>query len=483
MLLAFGLFNYLGGSPATENTFGTPVYPVTALMMEYMQGSYQFLLVIIVAFYAGDVLWRERDAKLAEVTDSLPVPNWVPLLSKLGAVSAVVFTFIGFGVLAAIGYQLWHGYTNIELLVYLQAAFIDAWPFALMGALALVLQVISNQKFIGYLLLILNDRADYAEPDRLRAQLVPLRRFAGHEIFGHERLRSSVAAVGMVQFLLDHLRGDADRARECVLGSRYGVALEPSLARGDAELARSAGRGSCQPGIGVHRHGRLDLLQHQRSQRTSARNTCARDRQARVEKEYRKTYKHLLPSRGPKIVAVNLTVESIPTSDGAHARRTIVMTTENGVPVRRAAPELRGGPSPRGSRRLRLGGRARRRRPRPWRANPYELATNRSRRVRAPTLAFDPRELPTHGFTNMEAAVDSAPWSTIGASVPTARAGQLPSAHFGYNEPGRGLERDQDRRKFGLAPKERSARPRRPEGPWQRPSGTRRRLRSTFEPR
>ncbi len=101
------------------------------------------------------MLWRERDAKLAEVTDSLPVPNWVPLLSKLGAVTAVVLAFIGFGVLAAIGYQLWHGYTNIEPLVYLQAAFIDAWPLVLMGALALVLQVISNQKFIGYLVLIL----------------------------------------------------------------------------------------------------------------------------------------------------------------------------------------------------------------------------------------------------------------------------------------------------------------------------------------
>ncbi|MFC4310705.1 ABC transporter permease/M1 family aminopeptidase [Steroidobacter flavus] len=155
VLLAFGLFNYLGGSPAMENTFGTSVYPVTALMMQYMQGSYQFLLVIIVSFYAGDVLWRERDAKLAEVTDSLPVPNWVPLLSKLGAVTAVVFAFIVFGVMAAIGYQLWHGYTRLEPLLYLQAAFIDSWPFVLMGALALFLQIISNHKFLGYLLLIL----------------------------------------------------------------------------------------------------------------------------------------------------------------------------------------------------------------------------------------------------------------------------------------------------------------------------------------
>jgi ABC-type transport system involved in multi-copper enzyme maturation permease subunit len=155
VLLAFGLLNYLGGSPAMENTFGTSIYPVTAVMMQYMQGSYQFLLIAIVAFYAGDVLWRERDAKLAEVTDSMPVPNWVPLLSKLGAVTAVVFAFIVFGVLAAIGYQLWHGYTRLEPLLYLQAAFIDAWPWVLMGALALFLQVVCNQKFIGYLLLIL----------------------------------------------------------------------------------------------------------------------------------------------------------------------------------------------------------------------------------------------------------------------------------------------------------------------------------------
>jgi len=155
VLLAFGMFNYLGGSQAMETTFGTPVYPVTALMMQSMQGSYQFLLIIIVTFYAGDVLWRERDARLAEVTDSLPVPNWVPLLSKLGAITAVVIAFVAFGVVAAIGYQLWHGYTNIEPLLYLQAAFIDSWPWVLMGALALFLQVLSNQKFIGYLLIIL----------------------------------------------------------------------------------------------------------------------------------------------------------------------------------------------------------------------------------------------------------------------------------------------------------------------------------------
>ncbi len=276
VLLAFGLFNYLGGAPTMENTFGTSVYPVTALMMEYMQGSYQFLLIIIVAFYAGDVLWRERDAKLAEVTDSLPVPNWVPLLSKLGAITAVVFAFTLFGVLAAIGYQLWHGYTKLEPLVYLQAAFIDSWPWVLMGALALFLQIISNQKFIGYLVLILVLLSQIVlGSDRLRAQLVYLRRRARHDVFGHERLRSSAAAVRVVPNVLDAVRRDADRACECILGAWHGVALESALARRVAESARSAGRCACESGAGVRHHGRLDFLQHQHHQRVSARRCRA----------------------------------------------------------------------------------------------------------------------------------------------------------------------------------------------------------------
>lgn len=154
VLLAFGLLNFVTYSRTLGSSFGTPIYPVTALMMQAMQGSYQYLLVFIVAFYAGDLLWRERDAKLAEVTDSSPVPSWVPMLAKIGAITAVVIVFISVGVLAGMGSQLSQGYTNLEPGLYLRAALADAVFFVLMGVLALFLQVVSNQKFIGYLLLI-----------------------------------------------------------------------------------------------------------------------------------------------------------------------------------------------------------------------------------------------------------------------------------------------------------------------------------------
>ncbi len=155
ILLGLGLANLLAGVGVSSRQFGTSFLPVTAQMLETIRGSYEFLLYLIVAYYAGEVIWRERDARLSEATDAAPVPNWLPLLAKTGALFAVVIVFMAAGVLASAGHQLWNGYTNLELGVYLRGALISALPFGLMAAAAVFLQVMSNQKFIGYAVFIL----------------------------------------------------------------------------------------------------------------------------------------------------------------------------------------------------------------------------------------------------------------------------------------------------------------------------------------
>jgi ABC-2 type transport system permease protein len=155
ILLGLGLANLLAGAGLSSSRFGTSFYPVTSQMLRSIHGSYQFMLYLIVAYYAGEVIWRERDARMAEPADASPVPSWLPLFAKTGALFAVVLAFLAAGVLACIGYQLAHGYTNLELGVYLRGALLEALPLGLMGAGAVFLQVMSNQKFIGYALFIL----------------------------------------------------------------------------------------------------------------------------------------------------------------------------------------------------------------------------------------------------------------------------------------------------------------------------------------
>jgi len=154
VMLAFGLLN-LGGSLALgAELFGTKIYPVTHQMTEQMDGSYNFLLIIIIAFYAGELVWRERSAHISEVTDAFSLPDFIPLLSKLTAMIAVIVVFLAAGALECIGYQLIRGYTHFEPALYLSYIALNTLRFALVGALALFLQVIANNKFLGYLLIV-----------------------------------------------------------------------------------------------------------------------------------------------------------------------------------------------------------------------------------------------------------------------------------------------------------------------------------------
>ncbi|MCW8807572.1 MAG: M1 family aminopeptidase, partial [Rhodanobacter sp.] len=63
--------------------------------------------------------------------------------------------FLLVGTVIGIGWQLGHGYTHIEPGLYLATLALNAIPFVLLAVLALFLQVLSNNKFLGYLLTIL----------------------------------------------------------------------------------------------------------------------------------------------------------------------------------------------------------------------------------------------------------------------------------------------------------------------------------------
>jgi ABC-2 type transport system permease protein len=155
VMLAFGLMN-LGGTLAYGNEIaGTKSLPVTHVMMEAMDGSYNFLLFIVVAFYAGELVWRERGARVSEMTDAFSLPDWIPLASKLVALSAVIIVFLTAGVIESMVNQLLHGYTYLEPGLYLSYIGLNTLSFLLLGVLALFFQVIANNKFLGYLLTIL----------------------------------------------------------------------------------------------------------------------------------------------------------------------------------------------------------------------------------------------------------------------------------------------------------------------------------------
>ncbi len=154
VIVVFGVVNLLGSMSFLDRMYGTSVLPVTRLMLEAMDGTYLFLMTIVVTFFAGELIWRERTLRLAEVTDALPVPPWVPLVGKLSALALVVTVFTAVGMVATMLFQLAHGYSRLEPLLYAKGFVVAVVPFLLIAVLAVVVQVVAPTKMIGFLVMI-----------------------------------------------------------------------------------------------------------------------------------------------------------------------------------------------------------------------------------------------------------------------------------------------------------------------------------------
>ncbi len=156
IILVLGAFNLIGNSLVLGQIFGTPVYPVTHLMIQMIGVSFLLFAIIILTFYSGEIVWRDRGLLMADVHDSVPAPNWVYLGAKLIALFTVVLSVLAVSIVTAIGVQLAKGYTNLELGLYFKGIMLSAGaPFLLIAVLAIFFQVMSNNKYLGFLLMVL----------------------------------------------------------------------------------------------------------------------------------------------------------------------------------------------------------------------------------------------------------------------------------------------------------------------------------------
>jgi hypothetical protein len=155
VILALGVFNCIGGASVTEELYGTPVYPVTHLMLNLVDGNFLVFAFLILTLYSGELTWKERSLNLAGVMDAMPVRDWVPWASKLSALILVLITLLIAAMLTTMSIQMYYGYTNFQLGLYLKGLFlVVGLPFILIGVLAYFFQTIINNKFIGFLLMV-----------------------------------------------------------------------------------------------------------------------------------------------------------------------------------------------------------------------------------------------------------------------------------------------------------------------------------------
>ena len=141
-----GLFLFIA-----QSSFGTSDHPtVSATITTVANGSAIFLLMIA-AFYGGELVWRERDRKVNELIDSTAVPSWVMTVPKMLAIF-LIFVIVNFATaLAGIVYQAVEGARVFGIPQYFGWFIIPASINGLLIAiLAVMIQVLSPNKYVGW---------------------------------------------------------------------------------------------------------------------------------------------------------------------------------------------------------------------------------------------------------------------------------------------------------------------------------------------
>ncbi|MCI0351846.1 MAG: hypothetical protein L0Z53_20695, partial [Acidobacteriales bacterium] len=130
----------------------TPMYPLTSLMLPFLRVMIQFILLVGL-WYSAELIHRERASGIGEIVNASPYPDWLMILSKTAALCLVVNALMLVAVGTLMALQTAAGYTNFELGLYLQSAFIyNGIYFCMLCILAVVIQAISPNKWLGMLL-------------------------------------------------------------------------------------------------------------------------------------------------------------------------------------------------------------------------------------------------------------------------------------------------------------------------------------------
>jgi ABC-2 type transport system permease protein len=156
VLLGIGFVNAIASLWFADEIYGNTIHPVTRVMIETLNGAFTIIPLIIAIYYAGELVWRDRDRRTHEIVDSTPAPDWAFVVPKILAISVVLFATLASSTLAAIATQALKGHFLFEPGKYLGWYVLPSTvSVVLFAILAIFMQTLVPQKAFGWMLMLL----------------------------------------------------------------------------------------------------------------------------------------------------------------------------------------------------------------------------------------------------------------------------------------------------------------------------------------
>jgi ABC-type transport system involved in multi-copper enzyme maturation permease subunit len=142
---------------------GTPLLAtaerITAVLADPLtrpQELFGMMVPLFIVIYAGELVWREREVRMSEITGAAPVPEWVCFLGKFVGLGLVLAALQALMMAAGMLSQVFLGHFDFEIGLYARILFgLQLLDYLLFALLALAVHVLVNHKYVGHLALVI----------------------------------------------------------------------------------------------------------------------------------------------------------------------------------------------------------------------------------------------------------------------------------------------------------------------------------------
>lgn len=157
VLVAAAVFLVSSGTPTGH--MGVPMLPTAERIVKFLAvplarpDEFNWIVVpLLIVFWAGELIWRDREARLHHIADAVPVPELVLFLGKTAGLSVAIVALQALVMAGGIATQLRFRYFDIQIAPYLQTLFgLQLADYLLFALLAIVIHALVNQKYVGHL--------------------------------------------------------------------------------------------------------------------------------------------------------------------------------------------------------------------------------------------------------------------------------------------------------------------------------------------
>jgi hypothetical protein len=135
---------------ATEG-YGNHTLPVTFWVLDLIRGTLYIFIVVVITFYAGALVWKDKDERMDELVDATPVPDWLSFATRLVTLLVMVMLIQICALVSGIAVQAAHGYHHFQLGLYAHELLVrDFSGFVFLAVLAFFFHALLPNKYAGY---------------------------------------------------------------------------------------------------------------------------------------------------------------------------------------------------------------------------------------------------------------------------------------------------------------------------------------------